>query len=427
MPRKIVILTQGTLGDVRPFTAFGLALQNAGYSVLLGAPENYVSWIERQGLPAVRCGGDFRALMENEEIIEFLNRTNLGQILGHHRVGNGPFRPMKEKSIKDAMEITADADLILFHPMLEFACDVAEARRIPAIQLTLAPLTPTREFPICLAPRTDYPPWFNRLSYNVLYMHRFAVSNFANDQREKLGLPRLSRFVYPYNVNGRPVPTIVAMSPATLKRPDDWADNVHITGYWFFDGPEDDDWEPPPELDRFINDGEPPIYIGFGSMPSKDAEERTKMVVRACTAAGKRAILAKGWGGVTLNGSALPADRFHVLDSAPHKKLFPLMSAVVHHGGAGTTAAGFRAGSPTLVCPFAMDQPFWGWRVHALGVGPEPLPTSIWSDETLAASLKDVSENPRYRARSREIASSIAAEDGLKSAVAVVEREFGLP
>lgn len=428
MPRQIVILTLGTLGDVKPYVALGLALQQAGYKVRLAAPVNYLPWIAKQNLETARCGGDFRALMQDEQIVEFINSTTFGQILRHHRIGNGPFRPMKETSLKDTIDVTADADLILFHPMVEFACDVAEARGVPAILVAPTPLTATAEFPICLAPRKDYGPRFNKLTYSVLYLHRFAISPFANALRsERLGLRKLSRFVYPYRVNGRDVTALIGTSPSVLERPSDWADNVHLSGFWFYDTEEDHDWVIPPDLEQFINSGDPPIYIGFGSMPSKEAAQRTEMIIQACTVAGKRAILAQGWGGVSKGDANLPPDRFYILDHAPHSVLFPKMSAVVHHGGAGTTATGFRAGCPTLICPFAMDQPFWGWRAHALGVGPEPLPAARWSVQALATALKDVSENPVYRNNAQSLAAKIAQENGLKAAVDVVQMEFGPP
>lgn len=193
-----------------------------------------------------------------------------------------------------------------------------------------------------------------------------------------------------------------------------------MAGYWFLD--EDPNWRPDAELAAFLDAGEPPVYIGFGSMTPKNPEAATREIVEGVRRAGVRALLAVGWGG--LAKIDLP-ETVHMIHSAPHHALFPLMSAVVHHGGAGSTAAGLRAGQPTLVCPLSVDQPFWGYHVWKLGCGPRPQAMNRLRAEPFAAGLCELTGTESYRVRAREVAEAMAQEDGVARAIEVIERVGG--
>jgi sterol 3beta-glucosyltransferase len=217
------------------------------------------------------------------------------------------------------------------------------------------------------------------------------------------------------------VPVLHGHSAAIWPAPHDWPAHAEVTGAWFLDPPGGDpSWSAPPGLIAFLGKGAPPVYIGFGSMAGVDPESTTRVVMDAVARAGVRAVLARGWGGI--DRTAPMAAQVHLVDEVPHAWLFPRMAAVVHHGGAGTTAAGLRAGRPTLVCPFGLDQPFWGRRVQALGVGPVPLPQRRLDAGTLAQALADLVGNPRYRERAAAVADAIAREGGVAAAVAAIER-----
>jgi UDP:flavonoid glycosyltransferase YjiC (YdhE family) len=157
-------------------------------------------------------------------------------------------------------------------------------------------------------------------------------------------------------------------SPLVVPKPANWPDSAQVTGYWFLDHPAD--WQPPADLQDFLTSGDPPVYVGFGSMPDRNAAEITEITIEALAQTGRRGLLLTGWGGLT--NADLP-DYLFKIEAAPHDWLFPRMAAVVHHGGAGTTAAGLRAGVPSLVVPYFGDQFFWGQRVAELEVGPRPL------------------------------------------------------
>ena len=202
---------------------------------------------------------------------------------------------------------------------------------------------------------------------------------------------------------------------ASRKVSDDWPDHVHQTGYWFLDEPA---WTPPPALTTFLEAGPPPIYVGFGSIGTASAAAATtRLVIDALQRAGARGVLATGWSGMS-NEIALPPEMIRI-DSAPHAWLFPRMAAVVHHGGAGTTAAGLRAGVPGLVIPHGNDQPAWGRRVFELGVGPRPIPRKRLTTDRLADGLS-VLQSPELLSRAQELARQIGLEDGAKEAARII-------
>jgi sterol 3beta-glucosyltransferase len=211
----------------------------------------------------------------------------------------------------------------------------------------------------------------------------------------------------------RRYPTVYGLSPAIIPKPADWR-NTEIVGDWFLAA---DDWIPPVDLLGFLASGSPPVYIGFGSMGSRQPEETADLVLQAIDRTGQRAILQAGWGG--LSKADVPANILMV-NSVPHTWLFPRMAAVVHHGGAGTTAAGLRAGIPSIVIPFFGDQPFWGQRVADLGVGTAPIPRKQLTVERLAQAIHRAVTDPLMRQQAADLGATIQAEDGIDRVVEIV-------
>jgi UDP:flavonoid glycosyltransferase YjiC (YdhE family) len=214
---------------------------------------------------------------------------------------------------------------------------------------------------------------------------------------------------------------LYGFSPSVIPAPADWSADDHVTGYWFLDPPAD--WTPPPDLLNFLQAGSPPVYIGFGSMGNRKPAEVTDLVLQALAKTGQRAILLSGWGG--LQKTDLPASVF-MIDSIPHAWLFARVAAVVHHGGAGTTGAGLRAGMPSIVIPFTTEQAFWGRRVQDLGVGPAPIPRSRLTVERLAQAIQDAVTNRDMRQQAAQLGSKIRAEHGISNAVKIIERLEGI-
>jgi len=233
-------------------------------------------------------------------------------------------------------------------------------------------------------------------------------------RRETLGLPPQTFRESQRRL--RRVLVVQGFSPHVVPHPADWPANVHTAGFWFLD--EAKTWQPPPALQAFLSAGPAPVYIGFGSMTGPYPLRLTGTIVNAVAQSGRRAILQSGWAG--MGGTTLPSSMF-LLDLAPHRWLFARVSAVVHHGGAGTTAEGLRAGAPTLIIPHMADQPFWGARVAALGAGPRPIPRNKLTAENLASAIRQVTGDPGLRERAAALGVKLRAEDGIGRAIELIE------
>jgi UDP:flavonoid glycosyltransferase YjiC (YdhE family) len=202
-----------------------------------------------------------------------------------------------------------------------------------------------------------------------------------------------------------------------IPKPADWDGQMHVTGYWFLDPV--DDWNPPADLLEFLQAGSPPVFIGFGSMSTRNPEETTHLILQALACTQQRAIMLSGWGG--LHKANLP-DTVYMLDSIPFSWLFPRVAVVVHHGGAGTTSAGLRAGVPSIIVPFFADQPYWGQRVADLRVGPAPIPRKKLTAERLAQAIQTAVTDQAMRQRAADLGVKIRAEDGIARAVEIVQQ-----
>lgn len=213
------------------------------------------------------------------------------------------------------------------------------------------------------------------------------------------------------------IPMLYGHSAYVLPRPDDWREHWYVTGYWFLDAAPD--WQPPADLIAFLDDGPPPVYVGFGSMPGRDPAALTRLVLDALKKAEQRAILATGWG--ALAEIDVP-DTVFVVSSVPHDWLFPRMAAVVHHGGAGTTAAGYRAGVPTAIVPHFGDQSFWGRCTERLGVGVQTVLRRSLTPDDLARALRRVTSDGVMQQRAILLGDRIRGEDGIGTAIQLIEK-----
>jgi UDP:flavonoid glycosyltransferase YjiC (YdhE family) len=245
-------------------------------------------------------------------------------------------------------------------------------------------------------------------------LFRDQVNNW---RRNVLGLPPLPAL----NLSGAPqnsgTPILYGFSSAVCPKPADWGETTQITGYWFL--PPLTEWQAPSDLVDFLADGPPPIYVGFGSMVARDPAAVTDVVLRALRRTGLRGVLIKGWGGLQPTDVG---DEIFLVDHIPHEWLFHQMAAVVHHGGAGTTAAGLRAGVPSILVPFFADQLFWGRQVARLGLGPSPIPLKDLSVEALSSAIKATTNDTVMKGRVMALSHQIQREDGVSTAVETLLR-----
>ncbi|MBZ4409682.1 glycosyltransferase [Myxococcus sp. XM-1-1-1] len=408
---RVLISTYGTRGDVQPFVALAKALKAHGHVVALCTPTGFRGMAERHGIPYAHM--DNAVLELTEAVLRAPTRAEQRRLFK----GFGAIiRAGLEDEWKAAREL--EPDVLVYHSKALGSHHIAE--KLGAVELLAMPLplTPTREFPVPIVPSFRLGGWLNALSYRVLTLANAVWAGATNDFRVKtLGLPPLSRFADPMKkADGSAVPALYAYSEQLLPRPSDWPPQAQVTGCWFLD--EADQWTPPAELHAFLEEGPPPVYVGFGSMGAAHADSRAATVLKAIALTGERAVLATGWGG--MKARELPSSVF-MLESAPHDWLFPRMSAVVHHGGAGSTMAGLRAGKPTVICPFLGDQPFWGHVVLRAGVGPQPVPQKSLTAERLANAIR-TALSPTVRAQAAAVGERIRAEDGAARAVRLIEQ-----
>jgi UDP:flavonoid glycosyltransferase YjiC (YdhE family) len=291
---------------------------------------------------------------------------------------------------------------------------MAERLEVPHLMGLLQPFSRTWEFPYCGGPSISLGGFYNRWTYVLTEQIAWMAGRTWTNRWRKhsLGLPTLplrTPFTKLYRTGE---PFIYGFSEHVIPRPRDWPSTHEITGYWFLD--EKELWSPPPGLVDFLASGPKPVYIGFGSMAGEVAEKLTDVSVEAVNLANKRAVFVGGWAANT--DRAFP-DSVYSLDFAPHDWLFPRMAAVVHHGGAGTTAAGLRAGVPTVVVPFFADQPFWGRRVHALGVGPMPMSMKNLTGRGLADAISHTASHSEIQRNASDLGKRIRTEDGVGKAV----------
>jgi sterol 3beta-glucosyltransferase len=417
----ITFIAYGTRGDVQPAIAVGKALHQRGHTVRILAGANFAGWIEQHGLLPLPTAIDMQALMASQGGRDWVEK-------GHNPVLQ--LRIMRQLLDKHGMQIAQDAwaacqgsDLIISSFTSDvYAVSMAHKLGIAHVSAPLQPtLVSTKDGRVLL--NAPLPNQVSRINYwfGKLFLETAAWSlygNIANRVRtELLGLPAQTR---QENQADRQKLTIIhGYSRHVVPHPADWPPYFHTTGYWFLD--ENEHWQPPGELLDFLTAGSPPLAIGFGSMTGRDPQKMNKIVLEAVQLSGQRAILLSGWAGLSEMG--LVKSVFQ-LPAAPHGWLFPQMAAVVHHGGAGSTAAGLRAGVPSILVPHFADQPFWGQRVGALGVGPKAITRPKLTAHKLAAAMDTAVSNQTMRQKAAELGEKIRAEDGISQAVALIEEKL---
>ncbi|KAK1311087.1 Sterol 3-beta-glucosyltransferase UGT80B1 [Acorus calamus] len=380
IPRlKIAMLVVGTRGDVQPFLAFAKRLQEFGHHVRLATHSNFCTFVKSAGIDFYPLGGDPR-------------------ILAGYMARNKGFLPSGPAEISiQRKQLKAIIDSLL-SACTEPDMDSGVSFKAQAIIAN--------------------PPAYAFVSdcgLNNLVGHKGIHQRL---QKKKLKLSPIAYFST-YHGSISHLPTGYMWSSHLVPKPRDWGSLVDVVGYCFLNlGMK---YQPKEELVHWIQRGTKPIYIGFGSMPLEGAAKTTDIILEALRETGQRGIIDRGWGDL---GNILEVpDNIFLLEDCPHDWLFPLCSAVVHHGGAGTTATGLRAGCPTAIIPFFGDQFFWGERIHQVGVGPAPIPISELTVEVLSNCIKFMLD-PEVKLRAMELAKKIENEDGVAAAVNAFHRHL---
>lgn len=413
---RIVIVATGSWGDVRPNVVLAQALHKAGHNVLLVAEEEFRKWVAGRSVAFAGLTFNTQAALDAQ-----INSSNLLETMNWMRKAAKATMQMG----REVADILQDGDTVLLNEgILALVNGAIEKRRCQVIHINLQPWVPTAEFS---GMTPGLPTWmpFKESTYNrwagglVRRTQWWMMGRSGNQVRTRyLGLPNQTWNKHRIMLDA--TPSLLLVSPQVIKRPLDWLPHHHITGYLF---DHDNDWIAPQDLLDFLADGNKPVYIGLGSMRERDPQATTKLFFEAVQRTGQRAILLSGWAGI--GQPHLPKNIF-LLKYAPHSWLFPRMAAVVHHGGAGTTAAALRAGVPSVVVPIMSDQPFWGRRVHELQAGTKPIPRSTLTVEKLAAAIAEATTSHIIQEQVMKLSIKIASEDGASNAVQVIQKILGL-
>lgn len=421
----LTITTGGSRGDLQPFLALGLGLKAAGHEVRLAAHPYFEEEVRGSGLV-------FRPLRgpnpPDETRTVASGAGGFADVMKRYSAVAGP---NFESVLEDCLEACSGADAVVYTTLGFFGVTVARALGVPSVGAALSPISSrTRHLPSAVAP-----PALSKLGLGGGPVGRAAnATSYALVEQlfwrtirrqacraieRVLGAKHAPVSNPLRELERRRQPVLHGWSEAVVPRPADWPPWMETTGYWFLGAR--GGWRPPPGLADFLEAGTPPVCVGFGSMAGEDPERTTDAVVTALVRARRRGVLLTGWGGIT--NSDLPDEVFKA-EHVPHDWLFGRVALAVHHGGAGTTAAAFRAGVPQVVVPFFGDQHFWGLRAENLGVAPAPLPVRRLSPRGLALAIGQAATDFGMGRRARAIGEKVRAEDGVRRGVEALERHL---
>ena len=411
---RITMLTIGSTGDVRPYILLGRELASRGHHITIATFSVFQEMVEEAGFRFHALSGDAEELMAaimspSSSSFSYLPRLEKS------------LRSVVPQLIQDMSDSCSTAEAMICNFFGSVYYSIAEKYQIPCIQTHYFPMDPTGNQPISSVRHQHMGAFLNESSYRLGYFLISTVEKrYLSAWRSENGLSARRILTHPdYRVGTHPVPVIYAVSPLLMPRPKDWDAHIRLSGFWFDESPVT--WEPPQDLTDFLSrDPEPPIYIGFGSMTGRGMNQLMTIVLRAVHAARVRAVVNLGWSGTRFSSTR----NVYFGSYFPHDWLFPRMKAVVHHGGAGTTAAGLRYGKPSLIIPFAGDQSFWADRVWKTGCGPKPIPRDRLTVERLTRALLDLKNQPRYAHNAQRIMQGLAQEHGVQTAADQIEMEI---
>jgi UDP:flavonoid glycosyltransferase YjiC (YdhE family) len=401
---RVLLAPHGSRGDIQPMLALAHALRDRGHVAAFVAPANFVEWIRTHGFEAESNGIDVEAVLQAA-----------GADLHSLRWQMRHLAELSATLFESVARASERADLIVGAGVQMASASVAEWRDVPCASVAFCP---------CAIPSADAPPppikiqtlprWVNRVLWDISGPAvSWALRSHINRGRATLGLRGIDN-VLSYLVGDE---ILVAADRDLAPLGDDALEKAVATDAWIL---EQDDIALEPRVDAFLTLDPAPVYIGFGSMVAKRVPTLAAETIAAVRAVGRAAIVAGGWAG--LDQHIAPANDILIAGALPHAKIFPRVSAVIHHGGAGTTTAAARAGAPQVILPHILDQYYWAHRIAQLGLGPRAMPADLVTADILADRIDAAVGDPAIRARATSLAPAIRARNGAPAAVAHLER-----
>ncbi|KQX53169.1 MULTISPECIES: glycosyltransferase [unclassified Streptomyces] len=399
---RILIAAAGSRGDVAPYTGLGAELRRAGYDVALATTDTFAPLVRDAGL-------EFRSLPADTRV--------RGSVTGRRELMRTAAAFITELGQGFADVMDDDTDLLLLSTTTApLGWHLTEATGTPSLGVYLQPTAPTGDFPPVVTGSRSLGRLANRATGRfALRMADRVYEQAAAKLRHRLQLPPASPSEMRRRQEQANWPILHGFSTALAPRPSDWRSGLEVVGNWW---PHHDAAERlPHDLEDFLRAGPRPVLIGFGSMAAGDGERLSEIAVRALRRAGLRGILQAGSAGLAADG-----DDVLTIGDVPHALLFPRLAAVVHHGGAGTSAAALRAGVPAVTVPVTADQPFWAARLAAIGAATDPIPFRSLTAERLADSLHQVVKRQTHRRAAAKAAHHLVTENGAGQALKAIQQ-----
>ncbi len=422
---KITLLAIGTIGDLNPLLALGIELRQLGYEVKIVTHQVFEHLAHEYGFKygLIRCNPAEILNSRDADLIKSLDSSK-----GYHQLqACYYFTKMQtavlEQVLIDCWKACQDSDAVIYSILGRNAvASIVEKLRIPSVGVYLQPVHPTKVFAHPISTKQGI--WkekMNQFSWQLgeIFMWTPFRAVINRWREEYLGLPPIKEvFFYWDQLRKQEELVLYAISPSVLPFPPDWDSHIQITGYLFLN--QRKNWLPDPHLVDFLNQGVPPFYIGFGSVDSHPEFKRNfDLIIKILEQHQQRAILSIAASNVEIG--YLSKGIFQV-GYVPHDWIFPYVSAIVHQGGAGTTAEGLRAGKPAIILPIMLDQYFWAWRVAELGAGTQPIPFCQLGEENFAQALNEILYHSSKQVKARALGEKISEENGNKKCGDLIHR-----
>jgi sterol 3beta-glucosyltransferase len=404
---RVTMLTLGSRGDVQPLIAFALGLQGAGHQVRIATYPRLAPLVESQGIESAALAEGALSLgsqaPEGRDWVEKGHRR-LPTWVGFIRDA----RSVAHQRLVDADAACKGADAIVVNNLAQvLGWQMSDHLGVPLVRVLF-------HAPTYWMARGSSGP-VGRAARELVWL---AARPWLNSvRRQALQLPPVPLREPMTDLDRRNLPVLYPSSPAVFPLPRRAREAAAVTGYWFLETALDP--EPPSALRDFLAAGSPPVYVGFGTQIDVDPPATTDLMVEALRRAGQRGVLLRPAG---VTGRAPLGDDILTLPAISHGWLFRRCTAVVHHAASGTTAAGLRAGVPTVPVPHNSDQFSWAKRVHELGVASHPIPRRKLTAADLAEAISTVTGDEAIRLRAATLGETIRAEHGVERAVAHFER-----
>ncbi len=415
---NIILMAFGSRGDVQPFLGLAVALRERGHTVTLAAPSDFEAQINAYSIPYISIPINNMDVIQKDSSKQVASKITPATLLAFWREVIPEYKRALHTATQEVAGAARNADLLIAHGFLiPSAYAIHQHVQIPLMLGIAAPIVSTQMFSSPAFPPIPFGQrFYNPLTFQVLVR---GVLSFMiepmNTYRREVGLPTLSAGKVIDILFSGQISVIMHFSRYLMPPASDWGANVHVVGAWPLPPPPD--WMPPDALTAFIAQGEPPVFIGFGSMVVPNPAQTARTISEALRSANLRGVLQTGWAGLVQEDEHLIT-----IGDVPHDWLFPQMAAVVHHGGSGTTHSALRAGKPSLIVPFMADQPFWARRLVELGVGVLPIAPKKLTPERLAAALRTLTQDSAMKQRAADLGALLRAEDGLAATCDLVEK-----